>query len=283
MFLSLTIQHIGTCSLSACAKIYRELRNVSDSGKELASTVAPVSGITCMSLFVENLKFFYDRKQNLKIFRFQIQVWQKPACIFVCMYVCTKSCAHFKLPSLWSQFQRRIPKGDNADNLNRQSPWFKRLCITQPKKSVQGHLTWLTGPSDHCLNLCLCRKLRTMSFKCLSIMKTYFLAHYNMIYKTKSMKNISMFKSSARSQTVSENLKITHENFWRLWQTSCFFVLGGGKSWIHAQCREHSVNSVAADCYWIVQNIRWQEYVIINKLFTGQSITNSDGAPGILL
>lgn len=67
--------------------IYRELRNVSDSGKELASTVASVSGIACMSLFADNLKIFEDRKQNLKILRFQTQAWQKPACIFVCMCV----------------------------------------------------------------------------------------------------------------------------------------------------------------------------------------------------
>lgn len=185
----------------------------------------------------------------------------------------------------WSQFLRRIPKEDNADNLNRQCTWFEILCITQARGSVQGHLTWLMGCSQHCLNLCLRRRPKIMSFKCLSIMKTrsVHLSFPIMIYKTKNVKNISVLKSSARSQTVSENLKITHKNFWRLWQTSCFFVLGGGKSWIHAQCREHSVNSVAADCFWIVQNIRWREYVIINKLFTGQSITNSDGAPGILL
>lgn len=96
-------------------------------------------------------------------------------------------------------------------------------------------------------------------------------------------KKVSMSKSSAKSQTASEMLKTIHKT-WRLWQTCCFFVLlGGGKTWTCAQCREHSVNSFAADCYWIVQNIRWLEYVIINKLFTGQSIINCDGALGSLL
>lgn len=142
------------------------------------------------------------------------------------------------------------------------------------------------GRSQHCLNFSLCRKSKTISFKCLSVMKTcsVHLSFPIVIWHIQQTTGkIFLCSNPLLEATVSENLKITHKNFWRLWQTSCFFVLGGGKSWIHAQCREHSVNSVAADCYWIVQNIRWREYVIINKLFTGQSITNSDGAPGILL
>lgn len=211
-----------------------------------------------------------------------------PACILV---VCIRVNTHIDQTPLRSEFFRKGPRGNTRDNLNRQGTWFEPLCVTWPRSSAWSHWTWLTGGCQYSLNdlASLSLQANLIFFKCSSFMKSCSIQLFFPIYKVtgcikqRTWKRFPCLNPLLEVKLPLKTLKITCKTFWRLWQTSCFFVLGGGKSWTRAQRREHSVNNIAADCYWIVQNIRWLEYVIINKLFTGQSITNSDRALGILL